>query len=433
MTTALDQHVRTTAAEAQRAIGDGTLSVEDLARSCLARTAEREPVLRAWSYLDPRAVLDQARELDKQHSRGKLHGVPIGIKDIINTADMPTEHNSPIYRGYRPTRDAACVETLRAAGALIFGKTETLEFADCGRVAPTRNPHDPTRTPGASSAGSAAAVADCHVPLALATQTGGSAIRPASYCGIYAFKPTWNVVSLEGVKLCSVTCDTLAWYGRSVADLVLLCEVFAIEDDTPAREFDLAGSRIAVCRSPLWDKAEPETREALAAAAHLLRDRGATIIDLELPSHFAGLTAAHRTICTSEARAAFLNEYRAHIDLLHDEFRAKVENRAGITRATLVEAHNLAARCRAEFDQIAAEFAAVLTPSAPGEAPIGVGVLGDAALNRIWTLLHVPCVNLPGFHGPNGMPVGVTLTGRRFADRQVLQVAEAAAAAFTVA
>jgi Asp-tRNA(Asn)/Glu-tRNA(Gln) amidotransferase A subunit family amidase len=430
MMTVSTQYFQLTATDARRAIEAGTLSAEDLARACIARTAEREPVLRAWSYLDPRAVIDQARELDKQLPRGKLHGIPIGIKDIINTRDMPTEHNSPIYRGQRPSHDAACVETLRAAGALIFGKTETLEFADCGRAAPTRNPHDPMRTPGASSAGSAAAVADCHVPLALATQTGGSAIRPASYCGIHAFKPTWNVVSPEGVKLCSATCDTLAWYGRSVADLALLCDVFGIEDDTPPTAVDLASGPIALCRSPVWDRTEPATRDALDAAARVLRDHGATIVELELPPEFAGLNVAHRTICASEARAAFLNEYRAHFDLLHDEFRAKVENRAGHTRAALAEAHNLAARCRAEFDRIADDFAAVLTPSATGEAPVGVGVIGDAALNRMWTLLHAPCVNLPAFVGPHGMPVGVTLTTRRYADRQILQVAEAASAAF---
>ena len=211
----VDDLCRLTADALSARMRDGEITAEQLARACLVRIAAREADVRAWSYVDPDAVIRQARELDKLPSRGPLHGIPIGVKDIYNTADMPTQHNSPIYTGHRPNADAATVGTLRAAGALILGKTDTMEFASTGRLAATRNPHNLARTPGGSSSGSAAAVGDFHVPLALGTQTGGSLIRPASFCGVYAMKPTWNAVSAEGVKLISTTLDTVGWNRHS--------------------------------------------------------------------------------------------------------------------------------------------------------------------------------------------------------------------------
>ena len=214
---------RLSVAEATVAIAAGDLTSEDLVRDCLARIEKREPVVRAWASLDPRRAIAEARELDRHFARngavGPLHGIPVGIKDMIDTADLPTQHNSPLYRGHRPGQDAACVAVLRAAGAVILGKTETVEFAAGGRKAPTTNPHDQRRTPGGSSSGSAAAVADSHVPLAFGTQTGGSLIRPASFCGLYALKPSWGLVSREGAKLASLSCDTIGWYAREVSDL----------------------------------------------------------------------------------------------------------------------------------------------------------------------------------------------------------------------
>ncbi len=401
----------------------GTLSVEDLARACLARIAEREPYLRAWAWLEPAAVLARARELDKQPVKGPLHGLPIGVKDMIQTRDMPTQHNSPIYVGHRPGIDAAPIETLRAAGALVLGKTETVEFAGGGRKPLTRHPLDPARTPGGTSSGSVAAVADCHVPLALGTQTAGSTIRPSSFCGVWAMKPTWGRVSREGVKVYSLTLDTLTWVARAPADLGLLCEVFQIHDDAPPPDQPLEGARIAFCRSPVWDQAEDGTRMAFARAAALLQDAGAEVVALDLPPAFSNLHAAHNTVMNGEGRAAFLNEYRASYASLHPDFRAKVENELGITGQSLCAAYDLAAACRPQFDAIAGEYTAVVTPSAPGEAPLGLHTTGDSVFNRMWSLLHVPCVNVPGLTGPNGLPVGVTVTGPRFHDRHVLHVA----------
>jgi Asp-tRNA(Asn)/Glu-tRNA(Gln) amidotransferase A subunit family amidase len=414
--------VRMTATEAASAIASGKLQAETLARGCLDRIASREPVLKAWSYLDPEAVLRQARELDQTPNLGPLHGIPVAIKDVIDTRDMPTCHNSPIYFGHRPAADAACVETLRTAGALIIGKTETTEFAAAGRNPPTRNPHDPARISGGSSAGSAAAVGDRQVPLALGTQTGGSLIRPASFCGAYACKPSWGTVSREGARVYANTLDTIGWYGRSVADLDLLAEVYGIgvRHAPPA---SVSGMRIAVCRSPEWPATESSMRAAFAKAAQLLTDAGTTVTALELPDSFSALTAAHKVILFSEGRAAFLNLYRAHLSLLHDDFQHRVENRDGFTDQDLIGAYDLAARCRAEFDAIASNFDAVITPSAPGEAPFGIGA-GNPALNQIWTLLHVPCIGLPAMTGPAGMPLGLTITGPRFSDRRLLACAK---------
>ena len=342
---------------------------------------------------------------------------------MIDTADLPTQHNSPIYRGHHPGQDAACVAVLRAAGAIILGKTETVEFAAGGRKAPTTNPHDPRRTPGGSSSGSAAAVADFQVPLAFGTQTGGSLIRPASFCGIFALKPSWGLVSREGAKLASLSFDTIGWYARSIADLAAVAELFQVIDAPlslpPAQKL-----RIAICPSPVIEQAAPETRAALARGAEILAASGARCETLQLDTRFDGLVEAHETIALAETRAAFLGEYRRAGHLLDNDFKAKVENRAGVTPQQLRDAYDLAGECRVAFDGIAAGYDAILTPAAIGEAPIGLASTGDHIFNRIWTLLHVPCVAVPGFRRPNGLPVGLQLVGPRFEDGRVLAVGD---------
>jgi Asp-tRNA(Asn)/Glu-tRNA(Gln) amidotransferase A subunit family amidase len=420
-----DDISRLTAAEASASLRRGDITAEQLARACLGRIGSREADVRAWSYIDPDAVIRQARELDKLPSRGPLHGMPVGVKDIFNTADMPTQHNSPIYTGHRPNIDAAAVGTLRAAGALILGKTDTTEFAGTGRLAATRNPHDLSRTPGGSSSGSAAAVADFHVPLALGTQTGGSLIRPGSYCGIYAMKPTWNTVSAEGVKLGSTTLDTVGWYGRSVADLALVADAFALGDDAVSDFTTLEGARIAIHPTP--HTVESSSRDALEMMTRRLQAAGARTVQLELAEIVSPLQGLWEVVARLEGRSALLNLERSQPHLLHKEFVDRVNNVAGFTRTNLVDAYDTAARCRVRFDQIAREFDAVLTLSAPGEAP-RARTQGDNTLNRDWTLLHVPCINIPAGLGPNRMPVGLTLTGPRYSDRRLLTVAAAISA-----
>jgi Asp-tRNA(Asn)/Glu-tRNA(Gln) amidotransferase A subunit family amidase len=419
-----DEVNRLTAAELSSRLQSGKITVEEIARASLERIAARDAEVRAWSYVDPDSVIRQARELDKLPSRGPLHGIPFGIKDIYNTADMPTQHNSPIYTGHRPNIDAATVGTLRAAGALILGKTDTMEFASTGRLAATRNPHNLERTPGGSSSGSAASVADFHVPLALGTQTGGSLIRPASYCGVYAMKPTWNAVSAEGIKLISTTLDTAGWYGRSVADLALVADAFALEDAAPGGFTTLAGARILIDATAY--QVEPASRDALAQATQRLEAAGAVAVRRDLADIFTPLAGLWEVVSRSEGRTAFLDLARLYPHLLHEEFMRRVNNVGGFSRRELLHAYDTAAQCRVEFDRIAGEVDAVLTLSAPGEAPPG-RTQGDNALNRDLTLLHVPCINIPAGLGPNRLPVGLTLTGPRYGDRHLLTVAASVA------
>jgi Asp-tRNA(Asn)/Glu-tRNA(Gln) amidotransferase A subunit family amidase len=341
---------------------------------------------------------------------------------------MPTQHNSPVYQGHRPSLDAACVATLRAAGAIILGKTDTTEFASAGRRAATRHPLNPDRTPGGSSAGSAAAVADCQVHIALGTQTAGSTMRPASFNGVFALKPTWGAVSREGIKQYSVTLDTLTWFARAVSDLGLLCDAFNIQDDTAPRPVTIRGARFAFCRTPMWSQAQPGTPEAMDSAAAQLRAAGAAVTWLDLPPDFDALPEMQMTIMLAEGQAAFLSLVRTHGKAAHDDFHDRVENRSGITRAQLMAAYDGAARCRPVFDAIAGEYDAVIVPSARGEALAYADGPGDAVFNRMWTLLHGPSVNIPVLKGPTGMPVGVTLLAPRFRDRQLLVTASAVAA-----
>lgn len=413
-----------TATQALALMKEGRLSVEEMARACLARIRERDPAVRGWVHLDPDLVLRNARALDEGGVRGPLHGIPIAVKDVIMTADMPTQHNSPLYEGNFPTLDAGCVKTLRAAGALIFGKTDTTEFAAVTRGGTARHPLDAGRTPGGSSSGSAAVVGDGQVPIGLGTQTAGSTIRPASFCGIYAMKPTWGAIDREGLKMLSPSLDTLGLFARSAEDLDLLADVFALRDCDPVAPFALRGARIAACRSPAWDKTEPATRDAFERGVALLERAGAEVVPLDLPPAFSSLVDHHTAVMYGEAEVSFLSEVRARPDLLHEDLTAMATNGKGVTKAALVAAHDAAARCRMAFDEIAAGFDAVLTPSARGEAPVGT-VTGDAAVNAMWTLLHGPVISVPGFTGPSGFPVGLSLTSPRYTDRRLLRVAMA--------
>jgi Asp-tRNA(Asn)/Glu-tRNA(Gln) amidotransferase A subunit family amidase len=415
-----------TASEAAALIRSKQLSCEELVRSCLARIGARDPAVRAWLWLDPDHVIRRARELDKLGPKGPLHGLPFGVKDIIDTADYPTTQNSPIYDGMKVGRDAACVSVVRGSGALILGKTDTVEFASGGRKALTRNPCNPAHTPGGSSSGSGAAVGDFQVPLAFGTQTGGSHIRPASFNGIYGHKPSWNLVSREGARMSSMTLDTIGWYGRSVDDLILVGSAFHIaEDTTPVT---VKGLRVGLCRSPVWHAIEPGGELALATAAKRLAEAGAIIEELELPEPFNRLHEAHGDIVTSEGRASFLPEYINAYDMLAPDLRAKVENARGTTPEKLLASYALADQCRPIFDALfGPALDVVLTPSAPGEAPEGLHTTGNAIFNSMWTLLHVPTVGIPCCFGARGLPVGVTLAGKQLSDSRLLAIAKALA------
>lgn len=400
----------------------GHATVTAVAEAVIARVEARQPDVRAYVHFDKRQILNQAAALDAEPVKGPLHGVPVAVKDVFNTRDMPTGHNSARYDGCLPGIDAACVDTLRAAGALIIGKTVTTEFAATLRGGETRNPLDLTRTPGGSSSGSAAAVADFQATIALGTQTGGSTIRPASFNGIYAAKPTWSAISREGFKMGTISADTVGLYARSAEDLALLAEIFDLEPEEEPLPGALDGLRIAVCRTPAWSKAEPAAVRALEAGALTLGKCGAAISELVLPEEFAGFADAQMKIGRREGRSTFLNEYRNTPDL-HDEFKARVENRDSLSPQAVRLAYRTVERCRAVFDDIAQHYDAILTPSAPGVAPVGLDVTGDASFNSMWTLLQVPVVNVPGFRGDFDMPVGLSLVGRRYDDRKVIAIA----------
>jgi Asp-tRNA(Asn)/Glu-tRNA(Gln) amidotransferase A subunit family amidase len=411
-----------TATEIVGAVRAGELTATEVAEAIIARYNARNADVDAFAHFDPDQIRAQAKALDGAETKGPLHAVPVGLKDVINTLDMPTEHHNARYAGSRPGVDASLVDTMRAAGALLVGKTVTTEFAATGNGGPTRNPLDPTRTPGGSSSGSAAAVADFQAALALGTQTGGSTIRPGSFCGIYALKPTWNSVSREGLKMYSATCDTAGFYARSAQDLMLVADVFDLDPPETPLPTSLAGLKVAVCQTPNWAKALPATQQAMADGARSLAAAGAEVSTLTLDGDFLGLIDAHRKILRREGRSAFLGEYRNNPELL-DSFKATVENRDALTPTVVREAYKLADRCRAQIDDIAAGYDVFLAPSSTGEAPVGIDSTGDASFNGMWTVLQVPVVNIPGHTGPAGMPVGLSFVGRRYDDRRVIAAA----------
>jgi amidase len=384
------------ATEAARLLAARELSAEELVSSCLERIAAREPELRAWAHLDPEAALAAARERDREPSSGPLHGLPVGVKDVIDTADMPTAYGSPIYAGHRPERDADCVAWLREAGAVVLGKTVTTEFATY-EPPPTVNPLDPARTPGGSSSGSAAAVAAGMVPLAYGTQTAGSVVRPASFCGVAGFKPSHGWRSTAGIKRLSERLDTLGLLARTVADAALLGG-FA----TPSRE-----GRVAFCRTPWWDRLEDGGRAALEEAAVRL---GAE--EVELPPEFAGLAAAQETVMAFDVARNLEPEWLSHRDELSVAMRDYIERGRSVTEEEAREGAAVGERCRSMLPDVFAGLDALLVPAALGEAPLRVeGHTGDPLLCRAWTFLGVPAISVPGLVGPAGMPVGVQLVG----------------------
>jgi Asp-tRNA(Asn)/Glu-tRNA(Gln) amidotransferase A subunit family amidase len=385
---------RLSATEAARQLAARELSSEALVASCLERIAAREPELRAWAWLDEEAALAQARSLDGEPARGPLHGLPVGVKDVIDTADMPTAYGSPIYAGHRPERDADCVAWLREAGAVVLGKTVTTEFATY-EPPPTVNPLDPARTPGGSSSGSAAAVAAGMVPLAYGTQTAGSVIRPASFCGVVGFKPAHGWCSTDGVKRLSERLDTLGVLARTVEDAALLGGF-----SSPS-----GSGRVAFCRTPWWDRLEDGAVLESAAAA-----LGAE--EVELPAEFTGLAEAQETVMAFDIARNLEPEWLDHRDGLSAAMRDYIERGRSVTGEEAEAGAALRDRCHTLLPGVFAGFDALLVPGALGEAPLRVeGHTGDPLLCRAWTFLGVPAISVPGLVGPAGMPMGVQLVG----------------------
>ncbi|KAI9376740.1 amidase signature domain-containing protein [Aspergillus egyptiacus] len=408
---------------------NNTLTVEQYARSLLDRINERDSIVQAWAYLDPEFVLEQARALDQipENERGPLHGLAIGIKDIANTRDMPTQFGSPIYTGHQSCFDSSAVAILRDAGALIFGKTTTTEFTVANSGPNTTNPHDPNRTPGGSSCGSAAAVADFQVTISLGAQTGGSVIRPASYTGVFTMKPTYNAISLEGQKAFAPTFDTIGFFARNIDDLQLLADMFAIKDDDESpKDIPPQSISVALIKTPMWTQAGPSTVAAIGKAAAILQNCGAQVEEVSFPRELSDAQALARiqTVITSaEAQRSFLREYRVDKAHLAPEICAMVENTANYT-SEVTEALDTYAKMRAIINGLAKNYSVILTPSAVDEAPLGLGDMGSATFNTPWTGFHMPVINIPAFIGAHGMPVGVSLVAPRFRDQHLLRISK---------
>jgi Asp-tRNA(Asn)/Glu-tRNA(Gln) amidotransferase A subunit family amidase len=404
-----------------RLIRAGELTSEDLVRHCLERITERDGEIRAWTCLATEQALRRARELDRATGpRGVLHGIPVGVKDVIDTADLPSEYGSPIYHGHQPRADASCVALARRAGAIILGKTATTEFASIHPAA-TRNPLDPACTPGGSSSGSAAAVADFMVPLAFGTQTAGSTIRPAAFCGVVSYKPTFNLINRAGLKFSAESLDTIGLFGRNVEDVALFAH--AVTGQGMPDFARAAPVRIGLHRTPRWLVADSAARNALEQAGRQLAAAGAALEDFDLPTDFDALYEAQAVVMRYEIARAMVSETEKHRDLLSPEFAQRMDEGMAISHESYQSAQRQAASCRQRFAGELAGVDVLLTLSAVGEAPVGLNSTGDAVFNRIWTLLGTPCVQVPSGAGPRGLPLGVQVVGAPGADVETLRCA----------
>ena len=427
---------RLSGAEAARRIAAGEITSEALVGACLDRIAARDAEVEAWIWLDRELALEQAREADRVlargHGVGPLHGVPVGIKDIIETRDMPTQNGYRPHEGRHTHRDAFCVGQLRDAGAVILGKTVTTELA-VRTPGKTKHPLRGTHTPGGSSSGSAAAVADGQVPLALGTQTGGSVIRPASFCGIHGMKPTFGLIGRDGVTQMAPWLDTVGAYGRSVEDLALVTEAMLARDlsdpqavprsrpplarmamDEPPRR-----PRLAFVRTAVWDKADPAAQGALEDFAAGL---GPDCEEVELPGWMAEAWGWHATLQTYGIAQCYGPLADAHGEGMSESLRGKVAEGREMTEAAYRSAIAGRDRVAAGLDDIYARFDAILCLPAPGTAPEGLGWTGDPVFNAFWTYAGMPCVSLPLLE-IDGLPLGVQLTGPRSGDGPLLRTA----------
>jgi len=401
----------------------GRLTAEHLIRACLERIAERENDARAWAYLWPDRAIAEARKRDREPRRGPLHGVPIAVKDVIDTADMPTEYGTPIYKGNQPACDAVCVARAREAGAVVLGKTVSTELANI-HPAGTCNPRNLGHTPGGSSSGSAAAVADRMVPLAFGTQTGGSLIRPASYCGIVGYKPTFDFISTAGVKALSASLDTVGVYGRTVPDAALIGLAPFDFDSKPA-----SAPRIGLYRTPQWPLAEPSMASALEGCAGRLARAGARVTEVTAPPLMDDIILAADAISDYETYGSLTYERVRHAELLSPALANKLGKAAGVARERYLAALETASACARLLDDLMRDLDVLITPSATGEAPAGLtaigpsGSLGPAAFQQMWTLLHTPAVSVPVFTGPQGLPMGLQVIAPRKEDERALLLA----------
>jgi Asp-tRNA(Asn)/Glu-tRNA(Gln) amidotransferase A subunit family amidase len=407
--------------ETVAAVATGALTVADAVGACLAAARDGDAAIGAFRMLDERFVEEQVRRLELSGPIGPLHGVAVGVKDVIDTGDLPTGYGSELFAGHEPRRDAVVVERIRRAGGVVLGKTESTEFA-MFRPTRTRNPVDLQRTPGGSSSGSAAAVAAGMVPVALGTQTAGSVIRPAAYCGVYGFKPSRGWTPTEGIWRLADSLDTVGVFARTAADLALVYAALADEPvPAPATRRLLPRRRAVVLRCAEWGEADADVHNALDAAATALEADGWAVTEGRLPDGWAELVAHHATVMAVEVAGSLTDRLGARVADISPAARAIVEQGEQCSARDYLRALAARDRARAGTAALAAAGSVVLAPSALGVAPVGLDFTGDPVMCRAWTLLGLPCANVPGFRRPDGLPVGVQAIGLVPDDRRFLQ------------
>jgi len=424
--------------DAVKILSRGEVSAEDLVQDCLKRIEEFEPNVQAWAYIAPEYSLTQARSRDETRRRGKalgrLHGVPIGIKDIIDTARIPTEWGCSLFSGRIPMNDAWLVQRLRDEGAVIMGKTVTAEMAAFG-PGKTRNPHNPEHTPGGSSSGSAASVAAFMVPGAIGSQTNGSVIRPAAYCGVIGFKPSYGLIPTQGVLKQSPFLDQVGVFARSLPDTALLAEV--IMGSTPGDDASGASKptppllricneeppmppRFAFVRTARWEQADDATREGFEQVTEALGER---IDEITLPSMFDSIWDWQKSVNETDIAASYSELCARGMDKISSSLRGQIENGRETKTVDYLHAQSQRALLNANLDEIFEEYDALITPAAIGEAPKGLGHTGDPVFCTTWTFCGVPVLTLPLLQGEQGLPVGVQLVGQFGDDGRLLRTA----------
>jgi Asp-tRNA(Asn)/Glu-tRNA(Gln) amidotransferase A subunit family amidase len=410
---------RQSAREIATQVREGRAKAATIASALLERIGERDSI-HAWAHIDRDRVLSMARAIDAADKTAlPLAGVPVGIKDLMDTFDQPTSYGSRLYETHQPAADAAIVARLRELGALIMGKTVSTEFA-CRHAGPTVNPHNFAHTPGGSSSGTAAAVADFQIPVGTGTQTAGSVIRPAAFCGLVGFKPTYGEFPRTGVKPCADSLDTVGLLARSVEDIAFLRAALipAPKPDSTAPN-PVKQPSVGLLRTDSWSRAEPAARASLEATAQQLHRAGAHMSDVDLPS-WLELLEAQRVIMHFELARSFADEARRHTESLSTELRDQIATGRGLTLSAYRDAQAQAERGRIAADAILAKYDFLLTLATPGEAPKGLSFTGDPLFNSVWTLLYLPCVTLPVGRGPQQLPLGVQLVGARRQDERLL-------------
>jgi amidase len=432
MSTGTTEISQATAIELAARLRSRELSALEVVDACLQRIDDRDADIRAWTAVDAEYARSQARALDSGPIRGPLHGVPIAVKDIIATAALPTQYGSPIYAGHRPDRDAACVSAALASGAIVLGKTATTEFAFLSPTA-TVNPLNPAHTPGGSSSGSAAAIADTMVPLAFGTQTAGSVIRPASYCGIVGYKPTYGTIDRAGVKLIAENLDTVGVFARTVSDAALFTGSITGNRELSQPSIASNDSHIGFCRTHDWNEVDSATASIIESAVERLTAGGALVSSVELPAKFARLQRAHAVIQGFEAARNLGSELEDHRSSLSPMLLAMLDEGAAVSISLYHESRRLVSECQESLAEVFGTCQVLVTASATGEAPKGLGSTGNPVMNRIWTALHVPCISVPVGHGPNGLPIGLQIIGRHGNDSNMLGIAKLISAYATYA